>query len=266
MPETGRRLVQALPLIAIAIVIVAYGDEVFMAGVLALGILAANELYRMMHRARPVNLAGFLALIALCLVALYGEREQIVLVLVLLFPVTYLLAVVRPFRENVSWGIAATYLGVLWIGLAIVHAILLREMEHGGALVLLTLIGTFIGDTCAYFGGRAWGRTPLAPRISPNKTVEGLLAGIVGGTFMFWFVGFAYHHDWFNGTDRLLIGLAVACAAPLGDLFESMLKRDLGVKDMGSLIPHHGGLLDRVDALLFTLPASYYTLRMLGLL
>jgi phosphatidate cytidylyltransferase len=258
MPETRRRLVTALPLIAFAIVIVIYGGEVFMAGVLGLGILAANELYRMMARARPVNLAGFLALIALCLVALYGEREQVVLVLVLTFPVTYLLAVMRPFRENVAWGIAATYLGVLWIGLAIVHAILLRELDHGGALVLLTLIGTFIGDTCAYFGGRAWGRTQLAPRISPNKTVEGLFAGIAGGTFMFWFVGFAYHHDWFNGTDRLLIGLAVACAAPIGDLFESMLKRDLGVKDTGRAFGSHGGVLDRLDGALFALPAAYY--------
>ncbi len=258
MPETGRRIVQALPLIAIAIVMVSYGDEVFMVGVLLLGILAANELYRMMQRARPVNLAGFVTLIGLCLVALYGEREQIVLVLVVMFPVTYLLAVMRPFRENVSWGIAATYLGVLWIGLAIVHAILLRELDHGGALVLLTLIGTFIGDTCAYFGGRAWGRTLLAPRISPNKTVEGLLAGIAGGTFMFWFVGFAYHHDWFNGTDRLLIALAVACAAPLGDLFESMLKRDLGVKDTGRAFGSHGGVLDRLDGALFALPAAYY--------
>ena len=258
MPETGRRVVQALPLIAFAIAIVASGDEYFMVGVLALGILAANELYRMMHRARPVNLAGFLGLTALCLVAYYGEREQIVLVLVLLFPVTYLLAVMRPFRENVSWGIAATYLGVLWIGLAIAHAVLLREMDHGGALVLDVLIGTFISDTAAYFGGRAWGRTQLAPRISPNKTVEGLLAGIAGGTFAFWLFGLAYHHEWFNGTDRLIIGFAVACAAPLGDLFESMLKRDLGVKDTGRAFGSHGGVLDRLDGALFTLPAAFY--------
>jgi phosphatidate cytidylyltransferase len=147
MPETGKRVVQALPLIAFAIVIVAYGEEVFLVGVVALGILMLNELYRMMKRARPVNLAGFLALIALSLVALYGEREQLVLVLVLSFPVVFFLAVARPVRENVSWGIAATYLGILWIGVAIAHAVLLRELDHGGALVLDVLIGTFISDT-----------------------------------------------------------------------------------------------------------------------
>jgi phosphatidate cytidylyltransferase len=258
MPETGRRFVQALPLILFACLIVGYGEEVFALGVAALGILMLNELYRMMGRARPVNLAGFLTLIALCLVALYGEREQLVLVLVLSFPVTFFLAVARRRRENVAWGISATYLGVVWIGLAVAHAVMLREMDHGGALVLLVLIGTFISDTTAYFGGRAWGRRQLAPRISPNKTLEGLLSGIAGGTFMFWFVGLAYHHEWFNGTDRLLIGLAVACAAPLGDLFESMLKRDLGVKDTGRAFGSHGGVLDRLDGALFALPAAFY--------
>ena len=258
MPETRTRVVQALPLIAFAIVIVAYGGPVFMVGILGLGILALNELYRMMGRAGPVNLAGFLVLIALCLVALYGDRQDVVLVLVLAFPFTYFVAVARPRRENVSWGVAATFLGVLWIGLALVHAILLREMDHGGALLLDVLIGTFIADTAAYFGGRAYGRTQIAPRISPNKTLEGLIAGIVGGTFAFWLFGLAYHHDWFNGTDRLVIGFAVACAAPLGDLFESLLKRDLGVKDTGRAFGSHGGVLDRLDGALFSVPAAFY--------
>ena len=258
MPETGRRVVQALPAIVFAAVIVAYGGLVFALGLLALGIVALNELYRMMGRARPVNLAGFLVLAALCLTALYGERHQLLLVLAAAFPVTFFLAVARPRRENVAWGVAATFLGVLWIGLALVHAILLRELEHGGALVLMALIGTFIGDTTAYFGGRAWGRTRLAPRISPNKTLEGLLAGIAGATFAFWLFGLGYHHEWFSGNDRLLIGLAVALAAPIGDLFESMLKRDLGVKDTGRFFGSHGGVLDRLDGALFAIPAAYY--------
>jgi phosphatidate cytidylyltransferase len=258
MQETAQRVVQALPLILFAALIVGYGGPVFAVGVGALGILMLNELYRMMGRARPINLAGFLTLIALCAVALYGEREDVVLVLVVAFPVTYFLAVVRPRRENVSWGISATFLGVLWIGLPLVHAIMLREMDHGGALLLDVLIGTFISDTAAYFGGRAWGRRPIAPRISPNKTLEGLLAGIAGGTFAFWLFGLGYHHDWFSGTDRLVIGLSVALAAPLGDLFESMLKRDLGVKDAGRTFGSHGGVLDRLDGALFAIPAAYY--------
>ena len=110
----------------------------------------------------------------------YGDQFQILLVLACTVPLTFFLALARPRRDDVSWGIAVTLFGVVWIGVALAHAVLVRELPHGGAIVLDVLIGTFIGDTAAYFGGRAFGRRPLAPRISPNKTVEGLLCGIVG--------------------------------------------------------------------------------------
>ena len=233
----------------------------FALGVVAIGILAQAELYTMMARSRPVNLAGFLVLIGLCLAALYGDQFQMLLVLALSFPLTFFLAVARPRRENVSWGVAVTLFGILWVGLPLSHAVLLRELHHGGGLVLDVLIGTFIGDTCAYFGGRAWGRRPLAPLISPNKTVEGLLTGIAGGTFAFWLFAIAYQHTWFKGPDALLIGFCVALAAPIGDLFESFVKRDLRVKDTGRFFGAHGGVLDRLDAVLFTAVTAYYVSR-----
>jgi phosphatidate cytidylyltransferase len=148
-------------------------------------------------------------------------------------------------------------LGIVWIGLALGHGVLLREMPHGGGLVLDVLIGTFVGDTAAYLGGRAWGRTPLAPLISPKKTLEGLGCGVIGGTLAFWLFAFAYQ-DWFDGADALLIGFSVALAAPLGDLFESLLKRDLDVKDSGRFFGAHGGALDRLDAVFFSLVTAYY--------
>jgi phosphatidate cytidylyltransferase len=255
--ETGNRVLTALPAIAFAVFIVAEGGLIFTLGAIALGILALHELYAMMDRARPVNLAGFLAMAGLGLAALYGGKSQILLVLVLSVPLTFVLAVARPSRNFVSWGIAATMLGVVWIGLALAHAVLLRELDHGGALLVDVLIGTFIGDTAAYFGGRGWGSRPIAPQISPNKTLEGLLSGILGGTFAFWLFAFSYQ-DWFPGTDALLIGFCVALAAPVGDLFESLIKRDLDVKDTGSFFGPHGGVLDRLDAVLFTIPTAYY--------
>jgi phosphatidate cytidylyltransferase len=258
MGETGRRVLYAIPAIVFAIVIVVAGGLVFALGLVALGIVCMRELFEMMRRARPVDVAGYLTLAALCLTALYGDRDQLPLVLALSVPVTFLFAIVRPMRARVSWGIAATMLAIVWIGLAFAHAVLLREIPHGGALVLDTLIGTFIGDTAAYFGGRAWGRTPIAPRISPNKTLAGLVSGIAGGTFAFWLFGLGYQHEWFDGTDRLVIGLSVALAAPVGDLFESLIKRDLGVKDTGRLFGAHGGALDRLDAVLFSIVAAYY--------
>jgi hypothetical protein len=114
----------------------------------------------------------------------------------------------------------------------------------------------FLGDTGAYLGGRMWGRTKLSPRISPNKTVEGLVAGIAVGTLAFWLAGL--YQNWLNGVDALVIGAAVAFAAPIGDLFESLIKRDVGVKDAGSAFGPHGGVLDRLDAAFFTVVAAYY--------
>ena len=260
--DTGSRVLAALPAIAFALFIVIEGGLVFALGVLALGIVALTELYGMMERVRPANLAGFLSLAALVLAALYGEPKHLVMVLVAAFPVTFMLALLRPRRENISWAIAVTLFGVLWIGLPLAHVVLLRETEHGMGLVIDVLVGTFIGDTTAYFGGRMYGRTPLAPLISPNKTVAGLVAGFVGATAAFWFAGL--YQDWLSGVDALLIGLAVALAAPVGDLFESAVKRDLAVKDTGRFFGAHGGVLDRLDAALFTVVVAYYAAVALG--
>src|SRR5207249_691856 len=147
--------------------------------------------------------------------------------------------------------------GVVWIALPFAHAVLLRDLPaHGGALVIDVLVATFLTDTAAYAGGRLFGRRPLAPRLSPSKTMEGLAIGFVGGTLGFWFAGL--YQDWLSGVDALVIGACVAALAALGDLFASMVKRDLATKDTGRIFGPHGGLLDRLDAVLFTIVAGYY--------
>jgi len=160
-------------------------------------------------------------------------------------------------REGAMVSIAVTLLGIVWIGLPLAHAVLLRELpSHGAALLIDVLVGTFVADTAAYATGRMFGSHPIAPTISPNKTVEGLIGGFVIGTMGFWFAGL--YQNWLSGTDALIIGAAVAAAAPVGDLFESLLKRDLGTKDTGTLFGPHGGILDRLDAVLFTVVVGYY--------
>ena len=161
-----------------------------------------------------------------------------------------------PSREHASLAMATTLFGIYWIGFALAHAVLLRELPHGNAIVIDVLVGTFIGDTGAYFGGRAFGRRPLAPRISPNKTVEGLLVGMLAAIAGVVIAGL--YQDWLSTTDALLLGLGVAIAAPIGDLFESFVKRDVGVKDTGAAFGAHGGALDRVDAALFAAVVGYY--------
>ncbi|HEX6459640.1 MAG TPA: phosphatidate cytidylyltransferase [Thermoleophilaceae bacterium] len=255
--DLGARIIAALPAIAFAVFIVAEGGLVFTIGLFLVGALCMAELFKLMHQARPVALAGYMALLGLLLAAHFGDQFQILLVYVASVPLTFFLVLARPQRENVSWGIAATLLGITWIGIALSHAVLLRQLPHGGAIVVGVLIGTFVGDTCAYLGGRAWGSRPLAPRISPNKTVEGLIAGIAGGTLAFWGFEVAYQ-QYTRGTHALAIGFCVALAAPVGDLFESLIKRDLKVKDTGTLFGPHGGALDRLDAVFFTAVTGYY--------
>ena len=151
---------------------------------------------------------------------------------------------------------ALTLLGIYWIGFALAHAVLLRGLPHGAGIVIDVLVGTFLGDTGAYLGGRLFGRRPLAPRISPNKTVEGLVIGMVFAVLGVWFAG--RYQDWLPGTHALVLGLGVALAAPVGDLFESFVKREAGTKDTGGLFGAHGGALDRLDAVLFTAVVGYY--------
>jgi phosphatidate cytidylyltransferase len=260
--DLGARVLIALPLIAIALFIVLSGGLVFAAGLVILGVIALSELYTLMARVRPVNVAGILALIGLIGAAHWGEPKNVLMVLVAAFPVVFWLSFLRPRRANVSWAIAATLFGVLWIGLAMVHAIFLRDLPHGDGLLIDVLVATFVGDTAAYFGGRFYGRRQLAPSISPNKTVEGLIAGMLGTTVAFWFAGL--YQDWLTGPHALLIGFLLGLAAPVGDLFESLLKRDLDAKDTGRVFGAHGGVLDRLDAVFFTVVVGYYAAVALG--
>ncbi|MGI9557094.1 MAG: phosphatidate cytidylyltransferase [Solirubrobacterales bacterium] len=267
-PETGkgkkggssemlRRVLWSIPLIIIAIVVVGAGGLVFVAAMAVLGVLALMEYFKIAERARPFTYAGFAAVIGLVIAAHYGTQFQIVIVLAAAFALVFGFALVREQRDNVSNSMAITMLGILWIGVPLAHAVLLRDLPlHGGALMIDVLLATFLADTCAYVGGRMFGRTPLAPSISPGKTVEGLVAGFIGGTATLWIAGL--YQDWLSGVDALILGACVAAVAPLGDLFESMLKRDFSVKDTGRLFGPHGGVLDRVDAALFTVVVGYY--------
>jgi phosphatidate cytidylyltransferase len=145
---------------------------------------------------------------------------------------------------------AATF-SVLYVGgLAAPLALLQRDAAHGRAWVLLAIGVTFGNDTGAYFGGRGFGKHKLYPKVSPAKTVEGAIGGLVA-TLLILFVVRATLCPWLTIADVLLVGLPAAVLGPIGDLCESLMKRAAGVKDSGHLIPGHGGMLDRIDALLF---------------
>jgi phosphatidate cytidylyltransferase len=255
--DVGSRTLFALPLIALALFLVIAGGPIFALGLFALGCVCLHELYGVYERAHPVRLAGFLALAGLLAAALYGSPThptQVLLAAVAALPVLFGLTLAQ--RHPSVGGIALTLLGIYWIGFALAHAVLLRRLPHGEGIVIDVLVGTFLGDTGAYLGGRLFGRRPLAPRISPNKTVEGLVIGMACAVLGVWFAG--RYQDWLPGAHALVLGLGVAVLAPVGDLFESFVKRQAGAKDTGSLLGAHGGVLDRLDAVLFTAVAGYY--------
>jgi phosphatidate cytidylyltransferase len=246
----------AIPWVAFAILIIHFGGTVFALALVGLAFVSLHELYTILRPVRPVTLAGFAGAAGLICAAAYGDQFQMVLVAAVSVLLAFVLALPRSDRRHVTLSIAVTLLGVFWIGLALAHAVLLRDLDHGDGLIVDVLIATFIGDTGAYFGGRTWGTRALAPRISPAKTVEGLLAGVLAGTGAF--VLASLYQDWLSATDALALGVAVSLAAPLGDLFESLIKRDLGIKDTGRFFGEHGGALDRLDAAFFTVVVGYY--------
>jgi phosphatidate cytidylyltransferase len=248
------RVIAALPAIAIALFLVIEGGTVFALGMFVFGCICLHELFAMYARAHPLRLGGFVGLAALLIAARYGSQFQVLLVLVACLPLLFVLTILSPAPSAGSIGI--TLLGIFWIGLALAHAVMLRGLPEGEAIVLLVLVGTFLGDTGAYLGGRLIGRHRLASSISPGKTVEGLVIGMVFGVLGVWIA--SRYVEGFSGNHALVLGLGVALIAPLGDLFESFIKREANTKDSGGVFGAHGGALDRLDAVLFTAVVSYY--------
>jgi phosphatidate cytidylyltransferase len=255
--ETAKRILVALPWIVFAIVITIAGGPVFAAAMIAIGIVALREFAGIAARYRPLLVPACVSVVALVLAAHFGTSFNVLYVLAAVFPLLFAFAARAGHRDGATVSMGVTLLGVAWIGIPLVHAVFLRGLpDHGAALLIDVLVGTFVADTAAYATGRMFGSHKIAPNLSPNKTVEGLIGGFVIGTMGFWFAGL--YQDWLSGVDALMIGAAVAAVAPIGDLFESMLKRDLGTKDTGTIFGPHGGLLDRLDAVFFTVVVGYY--------
>jgi phosphatidate cytidylyltransferase len=245
----------AVPALAVAGVIVGFGDWVFVAGLFVLGAFCLHELFGMYAFTNPSRLAGFIGLAGLLVAAQAGGQDTVLLAFMATIPLVFILCIAQAKHSGMP-GIAVTVLGLTWIGLALAHGVMLRELPHGDKVVIIVLVGTFVGDSGAYIGGRMFGRRRLSPRISPNKTVEGLVIGFVLGVAAVWFAGL--YADWLSGVEALILGVAVAVVGPIGDLFESYLKRDAGTKDTGRLFGAHGGALDRLDAVLFTAVVGFY--------
>jgi phosphatidate cytidylyltransferase len=228
-----------------------------------LAVLALHEYSLMIRSLRPLILAAYAGSLASLLGAQLGGLEWIVAGFLATIPLAFLLHWIASTRQSATVAISSTVLGAAWIGLGLAHILLLRGIPLNGRLAIFTvLLAVFAGDIAAFFAGRLLGRHKLAPAISPGKTWEGFVAGTAATIFVA-FVAL-YKQDYVSIADSLILGAVIAVAGPVGDLFESALKRDMQVKDSGRLLGGHGGVLDRLDAPLFAAVASYYVLRAVG--
>jgi phosphatidate cytidylyltransferase len=226
-------------------------------------LLALHELYRLGRALRPLVLAGYVGAVAALLGASIGGEVWMLGGFLLTLALAFLFAAVAETRQSTTVAVAATVLGAAWVGLGLGALILIREIPASGRdFVLAVLLTVFVADTFAYVAGRLAGRHKMTPVMSPGKTWEGFVAGAITGVLTAWF--WLYEGFFAESWEPFVFGGIVVLAALMGDLFESVVKRDLGVKDSGRLLLGHGGMLDRLDSLLFAGPAAYFALLAMG--
>jgi phosphatidate cytidylyltransferase len=240
-------IIRYLPPVALTVVLIAGGS------------IALLELYRIgfQSRSNPVLIGIGLAISTLMLVRTHLPLAlPDLLVAATLTLLVAMLFASTPIQDRLK-DTAITLFGVLYVGLTLSTLVATRSLPAGEFFVFFVALVTWAADTGAYYAGTLWGTHLLAPSVSPKKTIEGVLGGLVLATgaallAQAWFV------PQLSQLDALILGLLLTGAGLLGDLCESAIKRSGGVKDSGGILPGHGGMLDRLDSLLFTAPAFYY--------
>jgi phosphatidate cytidylyltransferase len=254
------RIVVSIVALPLVLGVVWLGGWWLFALLVAAAVVGLHEYTSMTRQLRPVVLGGYLGVLAMLLGATRGGVEWLVGGFMLAIAITFFLHLVAETRQPPTVAIGATLLGVAWVGFGLGHVALLRDTDDGRLAVFTVLIAVFAADTIAFFAGRLFGRHKLAPAMSPGKTWEGFIAGTLAAVAVAFFALYEDRETYLSVWEALVLGAVVAIASALGDLFESALKRDMQVKDTGRLLGGHGGVLDRVDSLLWAAPAAFYLL------
>lgn len=250
------RVLVAIVGIPIGLAAVILGGYFLLGLSLVLTVLGLHEYYTLLRPYRPNLLVGFLAGVATVLGAFYWGVQGLLGGLAALMILTFFWSLGGELGAHLVGRMALTGFGVIWVAMGFAYVLLLRDLQHGMALTILLLACTMVNDTFAYFTGRAFGRHRMAPRISPKKSVEGAMGGIIGSIIAAIIV--KIYSPWLPWGTAVLFGLVIGFVGQWGDLFESAVKRDFRVKDSGRILPGHGGILDRFDAVLFAGFITYW--------
>ncbi len=259
------RILSAAVLIPIVIAAIWFGDIALTLFTSLCAVLATREYISLVQAesggpqgtACPSLPIAVIAAVAFVFDAAYPEFNILSTTLLLLVLGAIFIQLSRKNQEGTMNGWALTVAGAIYIGFCLSYAVRLRALDQGFWWLLLSIVSTWIGDTAAYLVGSRWGKTPLLPQISPHKTIEGASAEIIVGTLvvMLLIMLLPIALKWWQS---LILGFVISIGAILGDLAESAIKRQVHVKDSSQLIPGHGGMFDRVDSLLVTVPLTYY--------
>lgn len=268
-----KRLLTACIGIPLAIYLINQGGLLYASAITIIAALAWYEYYRMLAcKQIPIPFTyGLISLLLILSCAWFGNSHELLAIIIFSYLSLLSLTVLKGASFSIN-SAAYSIMGITYIGLPFAHLLLLRltdaslnlpsywggSLSSGAVYLWLAFTGTWANDTFAFFVGSKWGRNKLCPAISPGKTIEGAIGGIIGTIIVVVSFGSIYGLPLIH---LLLIGSLVGIAAPLGDLTESALKRYTGVKDSGRLLPGHGGVLDRFDSIMFTVPVVYYYVR-----
>lgn len=250
------RLLVAVIGLPIGLACVVLGGYFMLGLAVVLTVLGLNEYYTLLRPYQPNLLVGFVAGLATIAGAFYWGQTGLLVGLAALMILTFFWSLGGELGAHLVGRMALTGFGIVWIAMGFAYILLIRELEHGMALTILLLACTIVNDTFAYFVGRAFGSHKMAPRISPKKSVEGAIGGIIGSVVAASVV--KIYSPWLSWTYAIAFGLALGFVGQWGDLFESAVKRDFRVKDSGKILPGHGGILDRFDAVLFAAFVTYW--------
>lgn len=258
------RLLSGIVLVILAVAVLYFGGYVTAAATLLLAIGGVLELLRVykLHN-KLIGWAAYIAT-AVYFALLVFDYSQYVMPVIIVFVLAVLAIYVITYPTYTDKDAMAVILAFFYVTVMISYVYLIRDLEHGGAFVVLIFVCSWVNDTCAYCVGVTMGKHKMTPKLSPKKSVEGLIGGIAGSAIVGALYGIFINNNVYELNNApiifAVIGALGACVAVIGDLAASAIKRNNDIKDYGKLIPGHGGILDRFDSIIFTAPIIYYCL------